>query len=578
MTALVDHDARVHALSTFDRNLLVEAGAGSGKTALMAGRIALLLASGVTPANIAAITFTELAAAELADRVQRFVHQLLAGEVDVALRAALPDGLAPEQRAHLTAAAERLDDLTCTTIHGFAHDLIRPYPSEADVDPGASVLDPDAAELLRTDVFRDWLHTRLGADGDAQPDDAVAAWLLHDGARDATVKCLRDLAAIVESAPEVRVHAPGPSVVAAFDRVAGGVAAFERLTRNRPSPPKAHDRAAALSAYVDCLAADRHRPAYLAAATLAAPKSGLYDDAFTKECSMRAFGLKGAWKKLDPMAGAEAEELYDLIRDDMTALHQAAADHLLAGVARDLPEVGAAYRERKRRAALIDFDDMLDVALAMLRRHDEVRRALAQRYRFVLIDEFQDTDPRQAEIVWRLTGEPREPDDPWERWPSRPGARFVVGDPKQAIYRFRGADVETYLRLRDQWDGDLLRVRVNFRSLPDILEHANRAFAAPLTNAGQPGYDDLAPHREAAANPAVRHLHVPHPRRTVRPAWATCARPRPRPSPRCAPPCCASRTSPTAASSRPATSLSWPPPAPRCGCTSERSSVTASPW
>ena len=69
MTALVDHDARVHALSTFDRNLLVEAGAGSGKTALMAGRIALLLASGVTPANIAAITFTELAAAELADRV-----------------------------------------------------------------------------------------------------------------------------------------------------------------------------------------------------------------------------------------------------------------------------------------------------------------------------------------------------------------------------------------------------------------------------------------------------------------------------------------------------------------------------
>ncbi|TVR97255.1 MAG: ATP-dependent endonuclease, partial [Trueperaceae bacterium] len=166
MTRLVDHDARVHALATFDRNLLVEAGAGSGKTALLAGRIALLLASGVAPANVAAITFTELAAAELAERVQRFVHQLLADEVDVALRPALPDGLTPEQREHLTAAAERLDDLTCTTIHGFAHDLIRPYPSEADVDPGARVLDPEAAELLRADVFRDWLHTRLGADGD----------------------------------------------------------------------------------------------------------------------------------------------------------------------------------------------------------------------------------------------------------------------------------------------------------------------------------------------------------------------------------------------------------------------------
>ncbi len=511
MTRLVHHDARVHALATFDRNLLVEAGAGSGKTALLAGRIALLLASGVAPANVAAITFTELAAAELAERVQRFVHQLLADEVDVALRPALPDGLTPEQREHLTAAAERLDDLTCTTIHGFAHDLIRPYPSEADVDPGARVLDPEAAELLRADVFRDWLHTRLGADGDTQPDDAIAAWILHDGARDGTVKRLRDLAATVESAPEVHVHAPGPSVLAAFERVANGVAAFERLTRERPSPPGAHDRAAALSAYVEVLTSERHRPAYLAATALTASKSNVCTAAFTKAGSTRAFGLKTVWTKIDPTAAADAQELYDLIRADVSTLHQAAADHLLAGVARDLPQVGAAYRKRKRAAALIDFDDMLDVALAMLTRYDEVRRALAQRYRHVLIDEFQDTDPRQAEIVWRLTGEPRAAGDPWERWPSRPGARFVVGDPKQAIYRFRGADVDTYLRLRDQWDGDLLHVRVNFRSLPDILEHANRAFAAPLTRAGQPGYDDLAPHREPAAGPAVRHLHVAAP-------------------------------------------------------------------
>ena len=511
MTRLVDHDERVHALGTFDRNLLVEAGAGSGKTALMAGRIALLLASGVPPASVAAITFTELAAAELAERVQRFVHQLLAGEVDVALRPALPTGLTPDQRSYLAAAAEHMDDLTCTTIHGFAHELIRPYPSEADVDPGATVLDPDAAELLRADVFRDWLHSRLGAGGEPDADDAVAAWILHDGVRDATVERLRKLVEKLDGAPPLRAHAPGPSVGAAFERVENGALSFKRCALGRAAPDAALARAEALTAYIERLAGERDRPAFLAAAALAERKNPAYAAAFTKEGALRAFGLKGAWRKVDPLGAADAEDTYDLLRADIATLHQAAADHLLAGVARDLPTIGAAYRERKRRAALIDFDDMLDLALAMLRDHDEVRRALAQRYRFVLIDEFQDTDPRQAEIVWRLTGEPSAPGEPWERWRSRPGARFVVGDPKQAIYRFRGADVHTYLRLRDQWDGDLLRVRVNFRSLPDILEHANRAFAAPLTGPGQPGYDDLVAHRQAAANPAVRHLRVPAP-------------------------------------------------------------------
>jgi len=516
VTHLVDLEARVEALSRFDRNLLVEAGAGSGKTALLAGRIVLLLASGAAPASVAAITFTELAAAELAERVQRFVHQLLAGDIDVALRPALPAGLTAEQRAHLSAAAARLDDLTCTTIHGFALDLIRPYPSEADVDPGASVLDPEAAALLRADVFRHWLEERLGLDDEALPDDAVAAWLLHGGASDTAVKQLRDLVEALEGAPSAHVNAPGPSIGVAFDRLVESVSAFVELTHSQAqraaAPEKALPRAAALDAYLQRLASERARPAFLAAVALSEAKSGAFSEVFTKsEGTPKAFGLKGAWQKLDKAVALVATEGYERVRADLSVLLQVAADHLLSGLARDLGGVGAAYRARKRSAALIDVDDMLDLALAMLREHDEVRRALAQRYRYVLIDEFQDTDPRQAEIVWRLTGEPSEAGEPWERWRSRPGARFVVGDPKQAIYRFRGADIDTYVQLRDSWDGDILRVSVNFRSLPDILEHANRAFAAPLSRDGQPGYEALVPYRQAAGNPAVRHLRVPAP-------------------------------------------------------------------
>ena len=129
---LSDDAARRDAIAVHDRSFLVEAGAGSGKTAVMAGRIAMLLAEGVTPRSIAAVTFTEFAASELLIRVQAFVSDLAAGNIPVELRVALPDGLSEEQRCNLTAADEALDEVTCSTIHGFCQRLITPYPVEAD--------------------------------------------------------------------------------------------------------------------------------------------------------------------------------------------------------------------------------------------------------------------------------------------------------------------------------------------------------------------------------------------------------------------------------------------------------------
>ncbi len=123
---LPDASARVAALTDHDRTLLVEAGAGSGKTALMAGRVALLIAAGVQPSEIVAITFTEAAASELLERIERSVRSLLYGQVPLELKDAIPDGLSDGQRAHLQDGAATLDEITCTTIHGFCQQLIRP--------------------------------------------------------------------------------------------------------------------------------------------------------------------------------------------------------------------------------------------------------------------------------------------------------------------------------------------------------------------------------------------------------------------------------------------------------------------
>ena len=121
--------------------ILVEAGAGSGKTAIMAGRIAVMLAEGVPPREIAAVTFTELAASELLSRVHHFVTDLSAGHIAPELRVALPNGLSQAQRDNLATASTAIDEITCSTIHGFCQRLIKPYPAEADIDPGATVMD-----------------------------------------------------------------------------------------------------------------------------------------------------------------------------------------------------------------------------------------------------------------------------------------------------------------------------------------------------------------------------------------------------------------------------------------------------
>ncbi len=105
--SLADDASRREAILVHDRSLLVEAGAGSGKTAIMAGRIAMMLAEGIPPATIAAVTFTEFAASELLIRVREFVDELTAGRVPTELRVALPDGLSDQPRQNLTAASAR---------------------------------------------------------------------------------------------------------------------------------------------------------------------------------------------------------------------------------------------------------------------------------------------------------------------------------------------------------------------------------------------------------------------------------------------------------------------------------------
>jgi CRISPR-associated exonuclease Cas4 len=194
---LVDRDNRRKAMTDFTSVLLVEAAAGTGKTSLMAGRVAMMLAHGHQPGEIAAITFTELAASQLARRIKETVEALVSDIVPAFLEPALPNGLTPEQRTSLSDAASRLDELTVTTIHGFCQALIQAHGVQAGLDPGARVVDETVADALFLGEVSAWFSRQLAAEASASDPIAVLAEKIPLK----VVKLVRELASLRRKHP-----------------------------------------------------------------------------------------------------------------------------------------------------------------------------------------------------------------------------------------------------------------------------------------------------------------------------------------------------------------------------------------
>ncbi len=185
MTEVLDMAARRRAVTEIGSSFLVEAGAGSGKTSILAARVIFMLASGVAPKSIAAITFTEAAASELFGRVSKGIEKAVKWDasepIGKELQTAFPDGVSEEQKAFLKEAQKAIGSLTITTIHGFCQRLIKPFPVEADIDPGASIVAGQDAELLFSDVLEQWLRGELSRE--EMKNSLIACMIAHDPAK-----------------------------------------------------------------------------------------------------------------------------------------------------------------------------------------------------------------------------------------------------------------------------------------------------------------------------------------------------------------------------------------------------------
>ena len=490
-----------------DDTVIVEAAAGTGKTTELVRRILNVLATGrARIEHIVAVTFTEKAAGELKLRIRKDLESLRQQSTGADVQRSLTD------------AIQRLEEAHVSTIHGFCADLLRERPVEAGVDPLFQVLTEAGAERVFNEAFRTWLHVQL-----EQPPEGVRRALRRsvwsrdgrdndDGPIDRIRRAGRELAEWRDF-PAAWTRAP-------FDRDGE----LERLLA------RVHEVAvltATATSTRDVLFLDTAPIRELShdvesAARFEAPdpdgwEARLVDLAQNKNVRRARRGRERAYGR--DVARDVVWAAFETLMNELDAF-QAAADADLAALLREeLRDVITGYEALKQRAGALDFVDLLLRARDLLVRDASVRQAFQSRFTHLFVDEFQDTDPLQAEILLLLAADdPREHD--WRRVAPTAGKLFIVGDPKQAIYRFRRADVETYREVYELLAKRGARpvfLRTSFRAIPSIQRAVNAAFAPLMTgdrDTLQAEYVPLLPSASRAdrpEQPAIVALPVPEP-------------------------------------------------------------------
>lgn len=496
MTELADSTARRRILTEFGSTFFVEAAAGTGKTTALVGRIVGLIRAGATTLEqIVAVTFTEKAAGEMKLRIR--------SEIEKARWVATA-----EERIRLDHALEQLELTRLGTIHAFCGDLLRERPVEAAIDPLFEVAAEAEAEALADEAFEAWFQRIL-----LDPPEGTRRLLRRRTGRESPRERLRG------AIHQLRDHRDFPATwrrdpfdrKGAIDRIMAQLAELGKL-------------AAASSWPQDLLTLNLAEIARFVAETtrLEALRGRDYDGL---EADLRDLAhYRKGWDK----KGNKKTTFGALSRDEILARRdqaKAALDEFMRASDADLApllhqelrEPIADYQRLKTRAGRLDFLDLLIRARDLIRDNDPVRGELQRRFSHFFVDEFQDTDPLQAESLLLLAADdPREKD--WHKARPVPGKLFLVGDPKQSIYRFRRADVAIYEAVKQRLIGagaELLHLTTSFRAPPSIQEFVNGAFAPAMTassDGSQAAYVALSPFRpEITDQPTIVALPVPRP-------------------------------------------------------------------
>lgn len=453
-------------------NRVVEAGAGTGKTTLLIDRLCLCVLAQATPVEkLVALTFTEKAAAEIKTRfifkLQQLVQAIRTHGQDRTLELLrtyfnVPD---TELAARAEQALLHLDRASIGTIHGFCAEILKMFPLEAHLSPNAQIDSGYRATQIFEEHWNRFLDSELGVNA---PQASVWKQVLA----------------------EISLH---ELEVFAQELCAVTPVAYDYDSHRRLLCTQCAQKAARLQELYAFYVPSGKKPRNIEKALLWAA-----DSLKRTVCFLQAESVPPAPANECPAAAAckdwapeDVEEAKDLISfaQKVTPENQKiflAAYHLLLPLAKT---VRAAQEEQ----GVLGFDALIIKTRNLLQQNLYVRRVLKEKFEALFIDEFQDTDPIQGELLLFLAEEKSGAATRWQDVRLQPGKLLVVGDPKQSIYRFRGADITAYELFTDlilKQGGEKSFLQTNFRSESEIIEAANQICSRAMVqqSAFQPAY------------------------------------------------------------------------------------------
>ena len=482
----VDQTERDRIRDELDATLFIEAGAGTGKTHELIERIVRLVASGHAELrHIAAITFTEAAAAELRDRVRERLEE-----------AARDEQLSTDEVRRCAAAITEIDAAAIETVHGFAQRVLAAHPLEAGLPPIVEIQDETQAWIAFEERWSAFLEQFLN-------DASMEEVLLRAFTLGLRPEHLREVAWEFQQN---------------WDRLADSEILPAPLAAGDPGEvlQRLDEACAAMS---DCInpqdllyqhleGVDPYRRRLHAATAELDLLRVLAEPAVLK----RRVGRKEHWRHLLP----------DHIRDLLEDAHDRREELLGQARAGVLPALLSSlrrfildYADERRREGRLEFHDLLVRARDLLRNNSAVRGEVRAQFSHLLIDEFQDTDPLQIEIAVLIAGkETSDPPPPWREAEIEEGRLFFVGDPKQSIYRFRRADIALHRAAQQRFSRQTVRLTQNFRSLPPVIDWVNDMFSTLMADGGTESQAEYVPLQASrtpgrGARTVVRHFGGP---------------------------------------------------------------------
>jgi ATP-dependent helicase/nuclease subunit A len=470
---LSDAEARQVGETTFDRNVVVLAGAGTGKTTLLVNRLLHALLREPHPFRLTemlALTFTNKAANEMKGRLREELQELLTACQSPTLRRELENARLKEfqERYHVstehikekvTAALNDLEKAHLATLHSFAAHVLRLYPLESGVDPHFQEDDGTKFSEIFSEAWNRWLDEALGEHGlnHAQWGEILDVVDLK-GIRDFAFALCDDLVSLPELKTQLDSESQPPALTSWLQANKQRVACLlqeyaqskpRKIERLLKSAERLFDLVTGEGWSGAAILADEEK-ALLASAIGQAPKGWNSDD-FQEARRI----VQGAHRLLN------------------------VDERFLGGVVRLLEPFIQHVRRTYADKGWIRFDGLLVRVRDVLRDYPRVREQLKTDFQAIMVDEFQDTDPLQYEILLYLGEQLGDYCQQWNAVRLVPGKLFIVGDPKQSIYAFRRADIQAFdqvVHKLTQEGGVVCTLTTNFRSDGAVLEVVNGVF------------------------------------------------------------------------------------------------------